>query len=968
MNKSWKIIGAFLLLVVSATAQTTDLTNYVDPFIGTGGAGHTYPGATVPYGMVQVSPDTRIDGSWEGCSGYHYSDSVLYGFSHTHLSGTGCPDYGDILMLPFSGEQLPVEKKSVRFSHADESASPGYYSVRLKEEGVDVELTAGLRSGFHRYRFNTNSTRNVLLDLYHRDRLLDGKITAVSATKIQGYRRSSSWAKDQLVFFCIEFDQPFKMISCPDRNAPAEAQGEHRVVLRFTGAGNVVCAKVGLSSVSESNAWANLENDCKDWNFEAAHERARNEWNKELRRIEIYGASKDQQKVFYTALYHCMVVPNVYSDVNGEYRGRDGKVHTAKGYTQYTVFSLWDTFRAWHPLMTLIDRKRTLDYIRTFLAQYEQGGLLPVWELSANETECMIGYHAIPVIVDAWTNGIRDFDPKLALKAMRKSAESRERFGLGAYMDGGRLTVDDEHESVSKTLEYAYDDWCIARFAQAIGDNTTYRNYLQRSQSWKNLFDKQTGFIRPVSNGGWLNPFDPYEVNNNFTEANAWQYTFFVPQDIPGLMKVLGDKQGFSAKLDDLFSANTQTTGRDQADISGLIGQYAHGNEPSHNMAYLYDYAGEPWKTQERVRQILDEFYRPLPDGLIGNEDCGQMSAWYIMSSLGIYSVTPGSGYYAIGAPLFKQAIVHLENGKSLNILSDETASAFKYVNEATINGVALPASFISHDQLANGGTFSFSMSDRPNKGWGIGDYQHPTVSLADEIVLTPLLDAKSKTFVNDMQVAILSNTDSLFYTLDGTPPTAASTRYKDPVNVTSTCTLKAVAFQKGKAGKVASADYFKLPHPDWVVSPVSKYSSQYSAGGPEGIINGIRGTTNWRKGEWQGYQGQDLELIIDMGTEREISTISAGFLQDVRPWIFMPQNASFLVSLNGSDYQLVAMVSNTIPDTLQEAVIVDFKKQFPSIKARYVKVKAENYGILPAWHPGVGYPAYIFVDEVIIE
>ncbi len=957
-----------LLLALNASlltyAQSTDYASFVDPFIGTGGAGHTYPGATVPYGMLQLSPDTRIDGSWEGCSGYHYSDSVLYGFSHTHLSGTGCSDYGDVLLLPFRGATLPAEKKSTRFRHSDEVAKPGYYAVKLRDEKVDVELTAALRSGFHRYRFDADDTKNILVDLYHRDRLLDGKIDVVSSTRIEGYRRSEAWAKDQWIYFSIEFDQPFQWIPMPE----ADGQKVRRAVLRFDSKNNVVCARIGISSVSTRNAAMNLATDFHDWDFDAARKRAHDAWNKELRRIEITGASQEQRTVFYTALYHCMVVPNTYSDANGEYRGRDGKTHRAVGYTQYSVFSLWDTFRAWHPLMTLIDRARTLDYIKTFLAQYQQGGMLPVWELSANETECMIGYHAIPVIVDAWMNGIREFDGRLALEAMRHSAESRERFGLGAYIDGGRLTLDDEHESVSKTLEYAYDDWCIAQFAQAIGQPEIHKQYMLRSQSWKNLFDPVTGFIRPVKNGGWMQPFDPYEVNNNFTEANAWQYTFFVPQDIPGLMNRLGGKEGFAAKLDALFSADTKTTGREQADISGLIGQYAHGNEPSHNMAYLYDYAGQPWKTQQRVRQILDGFYKPLPDGLIGNEDCGQMSAWYVMSAMGFYAVTPGSGYYAIGTPLFPQVTVHLENGKELNILVDESGPGLPYIQQADFNGQSIGTSFITTTAIQQGGVLSFSMGDRPNTGWGIGPFLHPSVEQGQEIVLTPMLISEGYTFVDTMRITIASEVDSVFYTIDGRWPDSRSTRYTGPIAITESGTLQAIAYKNGRPSKLARGEFFKVPHPDWTVTLSSTYSSQYSAGGPSGLINGIRGSVNWRKGDWQGYQGQDFEAVVDMGKSRSITNVSTGFLQDVRPWIFMPSEVIYSVSTDGTVFTEVYRMKNTLPDSVTEAQVIDFKASLPKTEARYVKVKAINYGNLPAWHPGAGYPAYIFVDEIEIK
>ncbi|MFM8431928.1 MAG: GH92 family glycosyl hydrolase [Bacteroidota bacterium] len=961
MHKKSKLL--FLVLICSIQIKAQDFSSMVDPMIGTGGAGHTYPGATVPFGMVQVSPDTRIDGSWEGCGGYHHSDSLLYGFSHTHLSGTGCPDYGDVLLLPFSGSSDAPLKKHARFSHANESASPGYYSVHLEDDDIDVQLTAGLRSGFHLYEFAAGKSVQVLLDLFHRDQLLDGSIRQVSTTSLEGYRRSEGWAKNQELYYCMEFDRPFTMLP-----ATGDSTGKKRVVLVFEGSARTVRIKVGLSSVSEKNAWLNLRSDMPDWDFDKVRNSARASWNKELSKIKVNGATDVQSKIFYTALYHCMVVPNTFSDVNGEYRGRDGKIHKAVGYTHYSVFSLWDTFRAWHPLMTLIDRKRTSDYIKTFLAQYKEGGLLPVWELWSNETECMIGYHSIPVITDAWMNGIRDFDANLALEAMRKSAESRQRYGLGNYVDGGRLTMDDEHESVSKTLEYAYDDWCIAQFAKSIGNMKVYETYMRRSQSWKNLFDESTGFIRPVKNGGWLSPFDPYEVNNNFTEANAWQYTFFVPQDIPGLQAMLGGKDAFAEKLDDLFSADTKTTGREQADISGLIGQYAHGNEPSHNMAYLYDYADQPWKTQDKVRSIMDDFYKPAPDGLIGNEDCGQMSAWFVLSSLGFYPVTPGAGYFAIGTPLFPEVIVSLESGKNLTVRADEVSSKNRFITAMTVNGKVHDASFLSAEILRSGATIDFSMSDKSNKGRGLATYPHPTVDSNQCIIRVPMLIASGKTFNDTLLLTISSGSDSVFYTLDGTIPSISSKKYSGPVLLNQTSEVRAVAVRNGMKSSATSGKFHKLPHPDWKISISSEYTPQYSAGGPDGIINGVRGDKEWRKGDWQGYQGQDFEAVIDMGSEKEIKKFTAGFLQDTRAWIIMPQEAVFLVSTDGKDFKEIGRVSHSIDARDMESQVHDLVKEVPPIKVRYVKVRAVNFGDLPPWHLGAGYPAYIFIDEIMID
>ncbi|HKR59317.1 MAG TPA: GH92 family glycosyl hydrolase, partial [Pyrinomonadaceae bacterium] len=636
-NKRTLLDACFLLLLLtlSVAAQTRqlNLTRLVDPFVGTGGHGHTFPGATLPFGMVQLSPDTRLTG-WDGCSGYHYSDHIIYGFSHTHLSGTGISDYGDILLMPTVGdihfEANPAEPRNgyaSQFSHKNETAQPGYYSVRLDDDDVFAELTATARTGFHRYTFPKSDRANIILDLAHRDRVRESYLHVIDKTHVVGFRRSEAWAKDQIVYFALEFSRPFIESKLNSNATAQEARGtDLKAGFRFsTQDGAPVLVKVGISAVSIEGARANLQAEINHWDFERVKTDADRIWNTELAKIVVTSGNQIHLKNFYTALYHSMLAPNLFMDVDRKYRGRDFQTHTAKDFDNYTVFSLWDTFRAAHPLYTIIDQRRTRDFINTFLAQYEQGGRLPVWELAANETDTMIGYHAVSVIADAAAKDIDGFDRKLALKAMKHSAEQKH-FGLAPYADHGFMNMEEERESVSKTLEYAYDDWCIAELARLEDQTADHERFSARAQYYKNVFDRATGFMRPRTNAQWLIPFDPREVDFNFTEANSWQYSFFVPHDITGLITLMGGKPAFVAKLDALFTADSKTTGREQADITGLIGQYAHGNEPSHHMAYLYNYANQPWKTQARVRQILDNFYQPKPDGLIGNEDCGQMS------------------------------------------------------------------------------------------------------------------------------------------------------------------------------------------------------------------------------------------------------------------------------------------------------------------------------------------------------
>ena len=736
VTQSWRasLLVCFLFfgLMFPLSAQTNsssnNLSEYVNPFVGTGGHGHTFPGAASPFGMVQLSPDTRIDDSWDGCGGYHYDDSFIYGFSHTHLSGTGVSDYGDVLMMPIGGPRAimpsfnPFNYRS-RFDHSTEVAEAGYYSVYLPAHEVKAELTVTPHVGIHRYSYyqslgQTKFTAKVLIDLNHRDYVISHHMYQLDQHRIGGWRQSKGWANNQWVFFVIEFSQDISRI--------ITAQDGRKMVVEFdmgysdanSGSGNAsanpykygeghlceIVAKVGISFTSEAGAMANLNAEMMgDKSFNDYRAMAKQAWNEELSKIQVTSDYEAQtfrvgaqsvktdveKRKFYTALYHCMIHPSLASDVDGRYRGRDQQVYrvgeiaanvvrvsTSKHHKVYSVFSLWDTYRALHPLLSIIDPDRTVDFVRSFLLQYQQGGKLPVWELGSCETECMIGYHSVSVIADvilkeigvekdAKGRPVYPFDYSLALEAMVHSAKLKD----SAFLDQqgkqlGYMGVENTAESVSKLLEYAYDDWCIARVAYVLSKDDIAKTFYARSERWKNVYDEKTGFMRPRVNGGWLTPFDPKEVNNHFTEANAWQYSMYVPHDIMGMMDKLGGVKATENHLDSLFSADSRTTGRDQADISGLIGQYAHGNEPSHHMAYLYNYCGKPEKAQAIVDKVCKTFYKDSPDGLIGNEDCGQMSAWYVMSAMGIYAVCPGSNVYTTGVPQFYEVEIQRE-GKS---------------------------------------------------------------------------------------------------------------------------------------------------------------------------------------------------------------------------------------------------------------------------------------------------------------
>ncbi len=1002
------------LLSLSLVAQTKDYTRLVNPFIGTGGHGHTFPGATVPFGMVQLSPDTRID-NWDGSSGYHYSDDIIYGFSHTHLSGTGIPDGCDILFMPTAGKTKYFEKvgdKTVKvfgskFSHINEKAEPGYYSVKLDDENILAELTATQRVGFHRYTFPNAGKATVNLNMTWRDKPVDINVQRINERRIEGYRRSTSWAKDQIVYFVAEFSKPFKHNQYNrwlDQDVtlfPGSLKTiAYSTTFEFEAAqGEKIQLKVAISYVSIEGARKNLEAELPHWDFDKVRADARAAWNKELSKIEVSSGTPDQTTNFYTALYHTMIQPNVFNDVDGKYKGHDGKIHVlSPGFSrpsgakkppeggtpseQYTVFSLWDTFRAAHPLYTIIDQKRTVDFINKFIRQYEQGGRLPVWELWGEETDTMIGYHAVSVIADAMAKGIKGFDYEKAYAAAKHSAEL-DHFGLAAYKKRGYISMEDENESVSRTLEYAYNDWCIAQMAKILHTSQMIRRnvlgytnakeaeyakdvqtFSQRASYYENLFDTKTGFFRAKKNGGFVEPFAPNEVTFGFTEGNSWQYSFFVPHDVTRLMELMGGREKFVAKLDELFTTSDKLTGREQADLTGLIGQYAHGNEPSHHIAYLYNYAQEPWKTQKYVRQIMDNFYKNAPDGLIGNEDCGQMSAWYIMSAGGFYPVNPGDGVYAFGTPLFPEMTYRLENGNTFTIRAKNVSPKNIYILNAKLNGAPYKKAFITHDDITRGGVLEFSMIDTPVTT-AFTEFPVSTINVSTTAV--PVIEGE-RFFTKQSLVNIEPPVGGgiILWKDDGENKKWRSLCCGG-IPIYDTTTITAVAQNAdGVISPEVSATFYKRPN-DWTVKVTSGYSTQYTGGGENAIVDGIRGTVNFANGEWQGVQGKPYEAIIDLKRETEIKELGGSFLQVAGPWIWMPVNLKFEISNNGTDWSEVADIKTDIPLTEMKPTIKEFRQSSTPMRARYVRVRAFNIGKIPSWHLGADGDPWIFVDEIFI-
>ncbi len=763
--KNILIIG-FLCLTQLAVAQTQNYVQYVRPLVGTKNMGHTYPGATVPFGMVQLSPDTDTVGyekdgkynpdAYRYCAGYQYSDSTIVGFSHTHFSGTGHSDLGDFLLMPTVGTlQLnpgtaskPESGYRSRFSHSSEVAQPAYYKVLLSDYNITAELAATARVGFHQYTFPESDDAHIILDLVHGIYNYPEKnvwtfVRIENDTLITGYRQTSGWARTRTLYFAMTFSKPFTEYGQQKqdksvyrgfwrkfnetRNFPEMAGRELRLYFNFeTRANEKVKVKFALSSVSTEGAVKNLTAEIPGWNFEQVVADGQKEWNRELAKVDAEFLTNENKETFYTALYHTFLGPTIYSDVDGQYRGLDQNNHKANGFDSYTTFSLWDTYRALHPLFNLVQPKRNRDMIESMMAHYNQSvhKMLPIWSHHANENWCMIGYHSVSVLADAAAKNNLPVSVTDALKASISSSTKIDYDGIGYYMVQGFIPEDKNSSSVSKTLEYAYDDWCIAQLATKAGDRSATNEYMKRSQNFVNLFDPSKNFMRAkLSDGSWKPNFDPISTSGQgYIEGNAWNYSLYVPHQPEQLVTMMGGKAKFAAHLDSLFAMTIDDKHFEETeDITrdGIIGGYVQGNEPGHHIPYLYNWSSEPFKTQKTVRNILTTMYSNTPDGLCGNDDCGQMSAWYIFGSLGFYPVCPGSENYSIGSPLVKRATITLENGKTITIIADKQSSKNIYIQKVYVNGQELKRSYFTHSELMEGATVRFIMGPKPNKNWG---------------------------------------------------------------------------------------------------------------------------------------------------------------------------------------------------------------------------------------------------------
>ena len=915
------LLWSSLTLAWSATAQIR--VSDIDPFIGTGGHGHTHPAATAPFGMVQIGPDTRREG-WDGCSGYHFTDSTVWGFSHTHLSGTGVGDYGDFLFKPWGG---PFADRPVPFRKSSERASAGYYGVTLAN-GTRAEFTAADRGGFHRYTFAPGEAPEVWIDLSYRDRVLRAKVVQFGSTLLL-QRVSQAWAREQHAYLAMQLPE----------GTEVEVQDSLRVRLRFTKS-NVSFA-VGFSGTGPSGAEGNLAATLsKTPDFTSCVRATERAWQSELDRAQVRGGSAAQKRIYATALYHAFSVPNLWSDADGRYRGMDGQVHRDAEHAHYTVFSLWDTYRTAHPLYALVQPERTRDFVATMLDMYEQSGRLPVWELAGNETNCMIAYHSVSVLADAHAKGY-EIDSERLLRAMVATAQSPV-FGIPTYRANGYLSIQDESESVSKTLEYSYDDATIAWTAQRLNRGDVAEQFGRRSQGWVSLLDPETGLMRPRDNGDFMPRYEPREVNNHFTEANAWQYSFAPVHDLKRWTSMLA-RQGrtLEGQLDALFAAPSATVGREQADITGLIGQYAHGNEPSHHIAWLYAATERPDKGHERIREILETMYSDRPDGYQGNEDCGQMSAWYVMSSWGLYPLVPGEARYAVG-PMIWDRVALRAQGLSTDLVRKGSGPYLQSLDLLNPNRLRSNQSYLDHRELCSSRVIAWNQGTQPSPLTPYANVDHGTIG---EVLPAPRINVPRR-FQGETTAWI-----------DGQPQSVAQSQTLVRGDGVTQHRSVAVTTQKPNAWQAQVA--------------AGKPNPQYDPGSAS-LVDGVLGDVDWRKGEWTGIQGQDVALRLSHPTPISASEIrvEVGLLKDIKSWIALPERVTVTATFADGQRQIASLEWGARARSEEESAVL---REGITLRAPAgsqlvsVEVDLKNPGVLLPWHPGAGGETFIYVDEVSV-
>lgn len=927
----------------------------INPFIGTGGHGHTHPSATVPFGMVQVGPDTRKTG-WDGCSGYHYTDSTLLGFSHTHLSGTGVSDYSDILFKPIGNLKAADIDEPLPFDKSSEIAEAAYYKVKLTND-ITCEFTASERVGVHRYTFLKGIPARFYIDLNYRDEVLDANMMLKEDSLLLGHRYSKGWAVNQKLHFAAFANLPFKL---------EKGEAPNTWILDFGMVSVPVIFHVALSGCDGEGAIENLLAESKP--FDETRKDAVEQWNLELDKTQVYGGSKDERVIFATALYHAYSVPNVWSDVDGRYRGMDDKIHLDTLSNHYTIFSLWDTYRTAHPLYAITQPKRTEAFITTMLDQYDQSGRLPVWELAANETDCMIGYHSVSVLADALAKGYK-IDGNRLLKAMTATANAPV-FGLEIFDKNGFLTIQDEAESVSKTLEYSYDDACVSWSASYFGMDSIANIYRDRSSGYRSVTNAKTGLVAPRDNGDFLKETNPREVNSHFTEANAWQYSFSPVHDIEGWLKLLGDgnvkigRSALESNLDKLFTQPEETTGHNQADITGLIGQYAHGNEPSHHIAYLYSATHAPYKGQRQVADIIQNFYSNTADGLIGNEDCGQMSAWYVMATMGIYPLVPGKPEYILGTPLWDSLRIALPNGNSLLI---ETRGNGPYIQTVGLNDVVWEKPWVTHSDLLKGGSWVVNKSAK-HTDWGTKTPY--STDMNSSVAPAPILQGPRHFEESAMVVFELApeGYDVELWNYNGNKVDIV---YTSNFMVSESSQFYACFKNQltGKQGQISSITLTKKPT-KWNAEIIEGIPHpQYTASGDVALVDGVKGDLDWRKGNWIGLQNQDLAIELKHPHQTNVEGVNIQLLKDIRSWIALPDTVSLYVKKD-KEWQLIgSRIIGKKALVNDQAAIYDVEWSALNLKAiDKLKIVLHNPGLLPEAHLSAGNESYIFIDEITIS
>lgn len=1007
-NVYYLLACLFLINACSPTFETTQNTSnltYVDPMIGTDAHGHTFPGATVPFGMLQLSPSNDFK-NWDWCSGYHYSDSVLKGFAHNHISGPGLSGLGDILFMPTSKlhlspgtEKNPENGYRSRFSHENESASPGYYQVYLEDSKVNVELTTSTRVGYHRYTFDGQGEKFVTIDPTHgiADFAYETSINIISDTEISGYKKSKSGtAGDRTVYFYAVFSKPFKNTGIGIAN---EVQnGEKNLsgidVKGFASfdiiKGESIEVEVSLSYVSKEGAKANWESEGSKLNFDLAKTAAENLWQEKLEKITVATSNESKKRTFYTALYHSFISPNLISDVDGKYF-LEGNIRES-AIPQFSNFSTWDTYRALHPLFTIIEQEKTAEIVNSMVSRHTEAGLvLPGWEAIGYDNICMIGYNMTSPIADAVLKNISGINAEEAYAAIKaaafdktKHSQNYDQNGMDGYLKYGYVTGE-IGSSVSKTTEQNYYDWAIGKVAAKLKKTKDATLFDQRSKAWRNLFHNGTGYLFPKLSTGELVELETNTWNglrSNYVSGNVWAYSAYTPHDMKAAIQLQGGREAYTNWLDGIFNNNIELEGHQHVDISGFIGKYGHGDEPGHQMPYLFNIAGKPWLTQKYVSEVVNTMYSDKPDGLINNEDLGQMSAWYIFSTLGFYPLAPGDLTYQFGAPYFNEATIELENGKQFKVIAKNQSDENIYVQKAWLNGKEYDKNHIRHTDILAGGILEFEMGDDPNKAWGtepensslgaFNDLKKPEVK---QLAALAPIDKNNNNFFEDEYSIVLTSADEqaqIYYTLDGTIPDITSKKYEAPIKIISDTELKAIATLADLASStVYTRKYFKsvlanMPE-EYPKILVAEKETPYGNADCSMIFDQIIASESYSDGRWTGLK-EDFDITLDLGSNRLISSFSIGGLTDTGVWIFPPDKIEVYAGSTIDDLRLIG--GTDIPELKEDAKkVVRYKFDIQPDNYRFLMFKVKNYGIAPVWHgAGKGEKMWLFLDEIIIK